>query len=279
MTPDTDPPWRRLRLSYPSVTMNLAAEEAIARGLASGVQTQPTVRLWTNPKSAIVGRFQEVAAEVDLDECKLNKVEIARRFTGGGTVFHDENTLNLTLVAKPKESRLDMTFQDENIRLVNNTLNDLGASCTVEGNAILFNNRKVCGTAAAVSSGFLLWHCSILVDTDTHLLELVLAPSRLRTKSRYVRSRWREVTNIATALGRLVNVEELASRLEENFAKRANLEAGELTAEEGKHLEQLYTQKYSLRDWNINGNYDLPQRLRAEGSHNDCRMCPLNTLD
>jgi len=263
VTSTTDLPWRILRVSYSSATMNLAAEEAIARGLASGAQTQPTMRLWTNPKSAIVGRFQEVAAEVDLNECKLNKVEIARRFTGGGTVFHDEHTLNLTLVAKPKVSRLNFTFQDANLQLVNDALKDLGAGCTIEGNSILFNNKKVCGTAAAVSSGFVLWHCSILVETDTNLLEVVLAPSKLRTKSRYVRSRWREVTNIATALGRPVNVKELASRLEENFATRANLEAGELTGGEGKHLEQLYARKYSLPDWNIDGNHDLPRRPLA----------------
>jgi len=239
--------------------MNLAAEEAIARTLASGVQIQPTMRLWTNPKSAIVGRFQEVAAEVDLDACKLNRVQIARRFTGGGTVFHDEHTLNLTLVAKPNVSRLDLTFQDKNLQLVEGALKDLGVNGTIEGNSILFNNRKVCGTAAAVSSGFVLWHCSILVDTDTHLLELVLAPSKLRNKSRYVRSRWQEVTNVATALGRRVNVEELASRLDRNFAATAKLEASELSVEERRCLEELYAAKYSLRDWNISGSRGFPQ--------------------
>jgi len=256
VTPTPDLRWRELKLSYPSTFRNLAVEEALARAFSSGVQTQPTLRLWTNPKAVVVGRFQEVFAEVDLRQCELNDVQIARRFTGGGTVFHDERTLNLTLVSKRDDGLADSRFQEANLQLVKETLVELGLRGSVSRNSILIDGRKVCGAAAAVGLHFALWHCSILVNTSTQLLELTLAPSKSKSKSRFVHSRWQEVTTLANALSRPISVDEVANNLERSIETKtgAKLEAGPLSNEEESYSQALHSRKYSSSEWNLNGN-------------------------
>ena len=248
--------WRRLKLSYPSVSRNLAVEEELARGFSRGVRTEPTLRIWTNPKAVVVGRFQDVLAEVDLHQCEFNEVQVARRFTGGGTVFHDESTLNLTLASQPQESSTILRFQELNLQLVKEALDDLGLSCSRSRNSILIDGRKVCGSAAAVGQHYALWHCSILVDTNTNLLNLVLAPSKSKPKPPFVHSRWQEVTTLAKALSRPVSIDEVASNLERMLGTKmgARLETDSLSREEERDLDSLYSDKYSSCEWNLNGN-------------------------
>jgi lipoate-protein ligase A len=124
--------WRRLDLSYESAFMNLALEEALALNTFSeGTQLLPTVRFWVNPRAVVIGRFQEASSEVDIARCKLSDVQVARRFTGGGAVFHDEGTLNFTIISKPSERPSVSEFQDQNLRLVLQAFDSLGLSGSI----------------------------------------------------------------------------------------------------------------------------------------------------
>ena len=272
--------WRILKLSYSSAFRNLAVEEALARALSTDAQTQPTLRLWTNPRAVVVGRFQEVRAEVHIDQCQLHHVQIARRFTGGGTVFHDEATLNVTLVAQPGMVPSGLTFQENNLQLVTRALGSFGLRCSISRNSISIDGRKICGAAAAVGAHFAFWHCSILVDTDPQLLEASLAPSKSTTKSRFVHSRWQEVTTLAEALFRPISVDEVSGSLERAIraGMATELVSGSLSIAEKSYSEALYSRKYSSREWHMNGNH-VPEVGGIERSDDNCRMRPLNALN
>ena len=256
VAPTHDLTWRRLELSYPSAHRNLAVEEALARALSTGEQIQPTLRIWANPKAVVLGRFQDAPAEVDLRQCELNDVQIARRFTGGGTVFHDESTLNLTLASRPRDCLADLSFQEANLELVMGILDELGLRCSISTNSILINGKKVCGAAAAVGLHFTLWHCSILVDTDTELLELTLAPSKLEGKSRFVHSQWREVTTLTNALSGTYSFDELLSFIKRTLEAKMKVkfETLPLSPEEQRSSQALDSRKYSSSEWTMRGN-------------------------
>ena len=250
--------WRRLNLSYKTAFMNLAVEEAIARAFSIRLQQQPTLRFWVNPKSVVLGRFQEASLEADLALCRSKDIQVVRRFTGGGAVFHDEATLNLSILKQPDASLT--TFQESNLRLVLECLSALGVQCTTSPpNSILVEGRKVCGAAAAMGKRFALWHCSILIGTDTSLLELALTPSQTIQATQFVRSRWQPITNVSQALHGRLGSEELIQHLETSLEARFNfdLEATQLSRGEEKYAEELLSSKYSLDEWNLAGNHGL----------------------
>ena len=59
---------------------------------------EPVFYLWQNRPSVIVGANQEVKTEVNLDYLQENGIDLVRRVTGGGAVYHDWGNLNYTIV-------------------------------------------------------------------------------------------------------------------------------------------------------------------------------------
>jgi lipoate-protein ligase A len=250
--------WRMLTLSYDSPFMNLALEEALARkNCSDNLQCPPTVRFWKNPNSVVMGRFQEGAAEVDFEECNLSQVQVARRFTGGGTVFHDEGTLNCTVVTKPADSPSVLKFQERNMRVVLDALGNLGLDCSLSApNSILADGRKLCGAAAALGRTFAFWHCSIMVTTKTRLLERVLSPSKAKNLTQFVHSKWTPVTTISSALSKPISIDDVKHSLITAIQNQlgVELELGPLSAAEEECSKWLLARKYSCNEWNLDGN-------------------------
>jgi lipoate-protein ligase A len=73
---------------------NLALDEALARA----GEPLPVLRIWQNAPSVVLGRFQDVSQAVDLTACARDGVRVVRRATGGGAVYTEAGTLNVTLV-------------------------------------------------------------------------------------------------------------------------------------------------------------------------------------
>ena len=91
-------PWRFVVDALPADgAWNMALDRAMQLECAAG-RSPATLRLytWTRP-TITVGRFQALDS-VDLDACRADGVDVARRFTGGRGVLHDSE-LTYSVVA------------------------------------------------------------------------------------------------------------------------------------------------------------------------------------
>ena len=77
--------------------------------------------LWRNYPSVVVGKFQNIWLETNPQFCRYNGIFSARRSSGGGTVYHDEGNLNISVFAN-KESY----NRCRNLKRVTKTLEDMG---------------------------------------------------------------------------------------------------------------------------------------------------------
>ena len=82
--------FRFITLQTYSGAKNMALDEAIMEQVRKGNEL-PTIRLYKwLPSCVTIGYFQGLKQEVAEDECEKKGVEIVRRQTGGGAVYHDE---------------------------------------------------------------------------------------------------------------------------------------------------------------------------------------------
>ncbi len=184
---------RVLEATFDDLHYNLALEEAIFSNLPIS-NYQMTVRFWQNPKSVVVGRGQNLSQEVDNTYCLLNNIEIGRRMSGGEAVFHDGGNLNISFfINRSNFPDLDDTDQLSGFftKLIIDSLVDLGfTNIEKEGSSnILYQGKKVSGSAGYLKKGWYLHHATLLFDSNlTHIESSLLsktAESTDKSESRY----------------------------------------------------------------------------------------------
>lgn len=81
----------------------------------SDFTNKPMLLLWINKNCVVIGRHQNPWLEVNFDP--ENDVQIARRNSGGGTVYHDSGNLNMTFF-----THRDVYNRKNNLELIVETL-------------------------------------------------------------------------------------------------------------------------------------------------------------
>jgi len=196
-----------------------------------------------------------VNLEVDMNLCKKHDITIVRRFTGGGSVYHDEGNLNFTILNRRQNESLAM-LHETNSSYIIAALKNMGLqSECVAPNSINLKSGKISGAACALNSHYALWHASLLVSTNTTILKQVLSPSREAKETNFVRSKWRPVTTLNEHLSQPVNVEELSLQLTRSVSQLTgcSIDPGHLSETEEQISKTLYDQKYSSNLWNLHG--------------------------
>ncbi len=82
---------------------NLAFEEYCFKNLS---QDEDYVILWINGPAIIVGKNQNTIEEVNAKYVEENNIQVVRRVTGGGAVYHDLGNLNFSIITNVNGNRV-----------------------------------------------------------------------------------------------------------------------------------------------------------------------------
>jgi lipoyltransferase/lipoate-protein ligase len=241
--------WRLVDVEYDDAVLNLAVEEAIMEKVSQG-EAPNTIRFWTNPKpTVIIGKFQIPELEINKEACKKHGVIVVRRFTGGGTVYHDKGNLNYAISARRDTPAIPRTIDRIRPTLCSGIvegLRILGLNAKFESKGVYIHveGKKVSGTAALVTRNVVFLHGTLLVDSDLPILREVLNvppyPKNTTLKS-FVKSARKEVTSVKEQLGREASVKDVKRALTEGFRKtlRIELQPGKLSSSELELAKQI----------------------------------------
>ena len=228
---------------FTDIYFHLAAEEYL---LKQG--NEDIFMLWQDTPSVVIGKHQRLRSEVDQEWAEREQVHIARRFSGGGTVYHDLGNVNLTFIETTPRLPEFVTYLQRTLDF----LNSMGLMATGgERLGIYLNGLKISGSAQCLYKDRVLYHCTLLYDTDLTALHQALNPEPMvddeMLSSVYaVPSVRSEVTNIRRHLsaGTVTDFKEKAFLY---FSKSQSVSA--FTREEIEAINQLREEKYIQKEW------------------------------
>ncbi|XP_043276397.1 lipoyltransferase 1, mitochondrial isoform X1 [Venturia canescens] len=149
---------------------NLALEDWLYRNY--DFTNHHVLLLWKNDPCVVIGRHQNPWVESNVSAVEEMGISLARRNSGGGTVYHDHGNVNLSFFT-PRE-RYNRRY---NLEIITRALYrewGLKAEINKREDIIVQGNFKVSGTAAKLGRPNAYHHCTLLVGVDKSLLSTAL---------------------------------------------------------------------------------------------------------
>jgi len=238
----------------------MAIDEAILRARIAD-KVPNTVRFYRwNPSAVSIGRFQNVHNEVNLENCEEQGVDVVRRITGGGTVYHDsqDEITYSVVVSRDDLGAVDVTEAYKKIcgGLIN-ALRLLGVKAdfspgdTRNCPNVAVNGRKISGSSQSFKGGTVLQHGTLLLEADLEKMFTFLRVPWAKTCMEIVNVAERKITSVNKELGAKTSVEQAYVALVKGFREALNmkLSEGALTKEELETAEKLRKEKFLNQDW------------------------------
>jgi len=211
----------------------------------------PTLRFygWA-PPAISVGYFQSLEENVNVEEAKRRGVDVVRRITGGGAVYHKWEVTYSIVMPPPPGKVLDSYKIIE--RGIIEGFKKLGIEAQYAGvNDIIVQGKKISGNAQTRKYGGLLQHGTILMDVDVDEMFSLLKVPEEKIRDKIIKDVKHRVTSLRH-LGIDIDFEELQKVLAEGFEKALGTRIYEESVDEKilKKARKLEVEKYASRKWN-----------------------------
>lgn len=254
------------------IRRNLATEQYL---LNQRISDEPLVLFYIQEPCVIVGRNQNVRAEVDLKYAEEHGITITRRLSGGGAVYDDLGNLSFSFVSAANQKSFgDFKLFTEPIL---NALHEMGATkATISGrNDLLIDGKKFSGNAMYTKNKKMYSHGTLMLDVDLEEVSRVLTVSEKKLASKGTKSVRSRVTNLKPYLAKEyqeISTEEFRDRLllhlfdAETIAEIKPQEY-HLTKEDEEAIDQLIADIYGNDAWIFGEepNYTMKREGKFKG--------------
>lgn len=236
------------------IRRNLATEQYL---LNQRTFDEPLVLFYIQKPCVIVGRNQNVRAEVDLKYAKEHQVMITRRLSGGGAVYDDLGNLSFSFVVNADHASFG------NFKLftqpIIEALHEMGATgAEVSGrNDLMINGKKFSGNAMYTKNKKMYSHGTLMLDVDLDEVSRVLTVSEKKLASKGTKSVRSRVTNLKPYLAKEyqdITTEAFRDKLLLHLFSADTMEAIQtheykLTQADEQAIDQLVSDIYANDTW------------------------------
>jgi lipoate-protein ligase A len=237
--------------AYPPV-LQMALDQVLAEEVGSG-RRKPTLRIWEwNEPGVVIGSFQSVKNEVDVDNAAKYGFQVVRRISGGGAMFMEAGSVITYSIYAPTDLVHGMTFAESYAFLdewVITALKSLGIEASYQPlNDITSPTGKIGGAAQKrLGTGAVLHHVTMSYDMDGDRMVEVLRIGREKMSDKGTKSANKRVDPLRSQTG--LSRSEIIERMAGTFTDLYGASAGDVTAEELAKARQLVTEKFGTEDW------------------------------
>jgi lipoate-protein ligase A len=256
--------WRLIPLETHNAFMNMAIDEAI---LISRTEhfVPNTLRLYQwQPSAVSIGKNQNPQKTVYTEALSKLGVDLVRRNSGGGTVYHDQ-TGEITYSVIAQTHNLSRTADvtgaytsiyaaiTDALRLLGISA-DFNASDTKNCPNLTVQGKKISGSAQTLKRNIIQQHGTLLLSVDLPRMFQLLRVPFTDNCSLAAQTATRKITSVQNELRHAVTAETAANALAQGFMAtlKIHLISSKLTLYEQALAKKLYARKYSTASWNQN---------------------------
>jgi len=245
----------KVKSPFKSPYKNLSLEEILLKDQSI---KDDIFMLYQNENTIVFGRNQNVLAEVDIDYVKKENINLIRRVSGGGTVYHDKGNVNFSFITDNKKNSYK-DFLEPIIKF----LNSIGVNAEFKGkNDVVVDGYKISGNAQYKHKGRMFHHGTLLFDVDLTKLGKALKPHPLKLQSKGIKSARARVKNIKEFIKEDMSAEKFMNLLFD-FIDGEELDVTNYKVNEVKALENVR----KSHDWNFGKSpeYDILLEDKFDG--------------
>ena len=237
------------RSSETDIFAHLAFEEYLLNNVSP---EQRILYIWKSHDAIVIGKNQNPWSECLVYDAQEHNIAIARRLSGGGTVFHDEGNLNFTFISSQNHYNFDVQ-----IHIIQSALLQFGIKSEIRKNNIITTNGKKCsGNAFCHRKKRSLHHGTLLINSNLDKIIHYLHPSTSSIKTHAIASNSYPIINL-TELNSSLTFDAVAEQIITEFCNREP--SYEIRDVEKKWFEDqqlnLLIKKYRSEDWTY---YETP---------------------
>ena len=224
---------------------NLASEEVLLK-----FREEDYFLIYRNRPSIVVGKHQNTLAEINLPFVEDQGIVVARRISGGGTVFHDLGNLNFAFISSGRQGEL-VDYRKHTLPIIL-AMEKLGLVVNLgKRNELLLGSRKISGTASHVFKNRVMHHGTLLFSSRMKDLSRALKVKAGKFEDRAVKSIRSDVTNIRDHLVDKMEIEDFQKFLFESVRKSLKGTIYQYTHLDLEQISNLKESKFSSWDWNF----------------------------
>ena len=246
--------WRFFKDDCVSDSFGLATDEAMAIRVAEE-KSNPILRLYTyHSHSALVGRFQRIENELNLEFCANHQMSVNRRPTGGGAILMGEDQLGVAWMLREWNGcRAPRELMHQFAAALCKGLQTFGLSPHFRGkNDLEVDGRKIAGLGIHHNaSGGFLFHCSLLVGLDVPLMLSALNVPVEKLEAKQLQSIKGRITTVRREQHQSICLDEVRETMKTAFSSHFGIafEKSTYSAEEKIAIDELESSKYLNPEW------------------------------
>lgn len=244
--------WQVIHGTAYAPVVQMALDQVLAEEVGAG-RRKPTLRIWEWEQPAVViGSFQSVKNEVDLDNAKKYGFDVVRRVSGGGAMFMEAGTVITYSIYAPSSLVQGMTFADSYAYLdewVIAALKSLGIDASYQPlNDITSPTGKIGGAAQKrLGTGAVLHHVTMSYDMDGAKMVEVLRIGREKMSDKGTKSAAKRVDPLRSQTG--LSRSDIIDRMVATFQGLYGSTPDDVTPAELAAAEKLVEEKFGTDDW------------------------------
>jgi lipoate-protein ligase A len=229
-------------------TLNLALEEWAVRNL--DLEHEDYLLFYINRNAIIIGKHQNTIEEINSNYVKEKDIQVVRRISGGGAVYHDEGNLNFSFLTKFSTESIH-NFEKFTHPVIK-TLKSLGVNAELNGrNDITVEGKKISGNAQFSNTKAMFSHGTLLFNSQLDNVVEALNVKIDKIESKGIKSIRSRVGNITDYLNTKMTIFEFRQKLIESiFGMSEDYPVYNLLNTQWKEVHDLANDKYRNWDWN-----------------------------